>query len=379
MKGLTLKESLKAIKTKEPKKKRLGPKTMLTDLTPECKKLWPKFWKKYGTKCKESGKTNASKYFNGDVIAATWSMARLILTKYAEKRNIKAFNISYRTPVETKKVQKRIFNASKTLNTRIKTMINTFTRRGLFIGTKVLKETVGLIVYKRGNFEINTNFSFKIKKDSIAEIIAILKAKGYVKKGKKFVLIINSNKIVFETDINQNKLQGHKVIILTKQQIKSILNLDDITIKNNKVVITELGKHLKKILTNTEASVGKHLLQAFYRIQAVNFDSVFGLDFERNLTEKEQTDLDIFKNSVTEQKSVNLIENYDLKTIRELGTPVYQLHLVRYLIEILDKREDNTPILWLKISENPENYIDPIIIEKEQTNLRELEELDTIV
>ena len=320
--------------------KRPGPKTMPTDITSQGKKIWAEFWKTYGKHCREYGTQNEAKF--DDAVDGTWSMARIIFRKYAEKRNIQPYARSAMSKTESDTVSKRIFNASKKLTKKVKVILGIFKRKDLLAGTKVLKETLESINYVRGNFVIKTKFAIKVNSNDI-NLRDIFNPKGYTSKNKQFLLILGQDKLVFDNTISRKKLNGSKHIILTKQQVKSILELDNISIKNNKLVIKELGKHIKTdVLNDDESSVGKHLTAKLEILEPVTWENSVGIDFAQDLDD-------------------------------DSVATIFQYHFTLMLADVAQAKGESI-VLWDMIVKDPTEFLDPLSFEEIETNEEEEEE-----
>jgi hypothetical protein len=337
--------------------KNLGPKTMPNDVTPKAKPLWPKFWKVYGKQCTAYGKKNKTKH--GDVNTGRLILAVILFQRWcAKNHNMVAFSGKKYAKEQKKTMGNRIINVGKEFNNKLGVFVRSLDKKNVLTGTKILKEKIEKVYYEKGQYIIVTSSKIKVKKSDKTNVRDILLKKGFTKPGKYFVHSSSNGRLmIMDTRVSDNSFTIKKVLRFNEAQIQLILGYDDETIKERKKVIKAIGLYLKKkYVPNKDSAAGKHLLTA----ELNEPKRKIPVNFLETLSEEDTEKLSQFKKSLTDRTTNDLINTYNIDNIRSINTPIFQVELVKVIVDVVKTRGDKVLPLWEAIIDNPRQYLDPI-------------------
>jgi len=372
------KKKSKIDKDTHPPNKRNKP----TNLTKKGEDHWVKTMETYGKRARESGKKNEERYGNSNLGA--WYVAMTIFEKSCVKHNIKPF-----TDEDTAASKQhldimgtRVRNASKQLSLKIGILARKLNNWNVLKGGKVLKEKFIDIYYKQGRYTIVTETIFNLIKDNDVDLPDLLRTKGLKKDKNLFVYTIMNEQKFYVKDERKKKqrIVITKRLRFTPEQIRITLNKDSEEMKDVDQVIKDLGKYVKKeIIQDKDISAGKHLLTGVLIEKEDNKGNVpapgrFPVNFDEKLSDEEEVALGELVELIKKMPIGEIFYYYSIDTIHDLDTPLFQLHLVKALIEISKERKIKPALAWLDAVKDPTKYLDPEIYLKLEDEEDEEEE-----
>jgi hypothetical protein len=232
-----------------------GPKTKFNDIHVKAEPLWAEFWKKYGKACRAFGEKNTSKY--GNKYVGAWVLARTIFDRFCRKRNVPPYggNIS---SDEHNRLKGRMYRDIIRVNEKLARMSVQFNMNGWLTSNKILKETLINVRNDRGTYTITTSSKLKMGKDiNVNEMLPYFTKNGFRKEGKFFIKNDGSHTVTFELN-KKNEIAINKYMKYMNQQVIIILGLNE-NLNTKKKITEELSKHIRGILKDKKASLGKHI------------------------------------------------------------------------------------------------------------------------
>jgi len=337
--------------------KNLGPKTPLENINKKALPLWEPFWRRYGAQIKEQGKKAPGK---------AEDVAAIIFRNYCLKRNVPPFIAEDLLMKEDGQaaIKKRFELSRKKLYEKALIILKSLKRGNLV--KKFLKEQFKKVFYNASKGELSfiskipvvlTDEYINIKKN----LVINLRAKGFEKKksttGDKYVLNLNTNKIVITLDKESDfNLVFHTIIVFTPQHVKYLLNVTDEDLKDTDK-ITKLAKREFRVLLDKTPLHNK-------LVAAIGPTLNKSIDFSTPLSEEEDKYLQTIV--VDETTVANILNTYSLDYIRSIGNPVYQFNLIKYFNTKFIDKGYTPPVIWSRVLENPAEYLDPYRIAIQQ-------------
>ena len=312
----------------EAKPKKPGLKTPPKGISSAALEAWPEFFKKYRAVIRASDKPEDPQYI--------WKTAMAIFRNYCGKHNIPLLDGTQKILKEDKQyMQNRLTSNRAKLVGKTQKTLKALKASGFL--KRFTKETITDIQLVNNKWAITTGIKCVLNSPySSVKFKSEVKRLGFIVGPRRLEFSIGSHVITVSRAEDPNACVINLSLVFTPEHVKYIVGAN---IVDPKIIKKNLSVLLKKELKTTNIST----LVA----------SLIPLDFNAD-PEFTEEELAVLK-SLSSLDCETAKNTYDLTHIRSLGSPVFQLELVKEL----SKKCDNQ--LWNTVIRDPKTFLDPSV------------------